>query len=70
MNNWVEKIVFALLPLALSGVVYLFHTVEILQEQIAEIKPQAALAREQVKSEIKEDIHTLDKRVAIIESKQ
>ena len=70
MSNWIEKIVFALLPLALSGVVYLFRTVENLQAQVDELKPQTALAKEQVKAEIKEDIHDLDKRVAIIESKQ
>lgn len=70
MNTWIEKLVFALLPLALSGVVYLFHTVEVLQQQVNELKPQAALAREQVKSDLREDIHNLDKRVAIIESKQ
>lgn len=70
MNNWVEKLVFALLPLLLSGIVYLFHTVISLQEQIEEIRPQAALAREQVKSDLTEKMHDIDKRVAVLESKK
>lgn len=70
MNNWLEKIVFALVPFALSGVVYLFHTVQTLQEQVDELKPKADLARQQVKDEVEDDIHNLDKRVAVLESKQ
>lgn len=69
MNNWVEKLLFALLPVALSGIIYLFHSVMVLQDAVEELKPQAALAREQVRSDLTEKIHDLDKRIAILESR-
>lgn len=69
MNSWVEKLIFALLPMSLSGIVFLFSTVITLQEEVAELKLEAALARQQVKAEVESDIHDLDKRVAVLESK-
>lgn len=70
MNAWLEKILFALLPVLISGIIYLFNTVVTLQEDMAQVKLEAALARQQVKDEVEDDIHALDKRVAVIESKR
>ncbi len=70
MNSWLEKILFALFPILISGVVYLFNTVVTLQEDMAQVKLEAALARQQVKDDLEDDIHALDKRVAVIESKR
>lgn len=66
----VRKILFALLPVLISGIIYLFNTVVTLQEDMAQVKLEAALARQQVKDEVEDDIHALDKRVAVIESKR
>jgi hypothetical protein len=70
MNSWLEKILFALFPILISGVMYLFNTVVTLQEDMAQVKLEAALARQQVKDDLEDDIHALDKRVAVIESKR
>lgn len=70
MNSWLEKILFALFPILLSGVAYLFNTVISLQEDMAQVKLEAALARQQVKDDLEDDIHGLDKRVTVIESKR
>lgn len=69
MNSWVEKILFALLPLSLSGIIFLFNTVITLQEEVAALKLETALARQMIKDEVESDIHDLDKRVAVLESK-
>ena len=47
-----------------------FNTVVTLQEDMAQVKLEAALARQQVKDDLEDDIHALDKRVAVIESKR
>lgn len=69
MSSWIEKLVFALLPVLISGVIFLFHSVLSLQDDAATMKVEAQLAREELKEQLGRDIHELDKRVAIIESK-
>lgn len=69
MNNWLEKIFFALFPILISGIIYLFNTVVTLQEEVAGLKLETALARQMIKDEVESDIHDLDKRVAVLESK-
>ena len=69
MNSWVEKLIFALLPVLISGIIFLFHTVLTLQDESATMKIEAQLAREELKEQINKSVADLDKRVAVIESK-
>jgi hypothetical protein len=77
MNPWVEKIMYALIPLLLSGIVYLFSAVTSLQSDVQIIQSQAALARLQVKVELLDDIQanrdriiSLEEQVKELQSKQ
>lgn len=74
MNKWIENVVWMILPLMASGVIYLFTTVNQLQKDIELLKSESALARLQMKVDIeqninanKERIHELDKRIHLIE---
>ena len=77
MNPWVEKIMYALIPLLLSGIVYLFSAVTSLQSDVQIIQSQAALARLQMKVELLDDIQanrdriiSLEEQVKELQSKQ
>ena len=69
-DNWIKDIAMALLPLLLTGVGYLLMTVISLQEQVQKLNDDNQIARDQLKDDINDEIHDLDKRVAILESKQ
>jgi hypothetical protein len=73
MNKWIENIVFMLLPIMVSGIIYLFSSVTELQKQIE----LTALARLQMKIEIgqevlanRERIHELENRIVVLETQQ
>jgi hypothetical protein len=63
MNQWLEKVIYAVIPLILSGIVYLFSTVVALEGDLAIIKNDAALARQQLKEEIRNEV--LDNKIKI-----
>lgn len=72
MSKWLENIVFMLLPLMASGVIYLFTSVTELQKQVE----LTALARLQMKVEIEQEvlanrerIHQLENRIVVLETK-
>jgi cell division protein FtsB len=66
----IKDILMAIFPLLLTGVGYLLMTVIDLQEQIQLIQDNNQIARDQLKDDIEDEIHDLDKRVAVLESKQ
>lgn len=68
--EWIKDILMALFPLLLTGVGYLVMSVINLQEQVQLMQDNAQIARDQLKEDIEEDIHDLDKRVTVLESKQ
>lgn len=69
-DSLLKDIAMALLPLLLTGVGYLLMTVISLQEQIQKIEDDAQIARDQLRDDINDEIHDIDKRVAVLESKQ
>lgn len=69
MNPWVEKVMIAIIPLLLSGIVYLFSTVTTLKSDVQLIQSQAALARLQMKVELLDDIQTNRDRIISLEEK-
>lgn len=69
MNSWLEKLFFALFPVMISGIIFLFHSVITLQDTADTLKIEAQLEREKLKEQFNKNISDLDKRVAIIESK-
>ena len=69
-DNLLKDIAMALLPLLLTGIGYLLMTVISLQEQVQLMQDNAQIARDQLKDEINDEIHDIDKRVAVLESKQ
>lgn len=69
MNPWVEKVMFMLIPLLLSGIVYLFSTVMDLQADVQLIQSEAALARLQLKVDLNEEIEADHERIVSLEEK-
>ena len=67
MNPWVEKILFAAIPLLLSGVVYLFSTVVALEGDLNIIKTESALARQDLKEEIRNEVAVNKIKIAVLE---
>jgi hypothetical protein len=67
MNPWLEKILFALIPLLLSGVIYLFSTVVALEGDLAIIKNDAALARQLLKEEIRDEVTENKIKIAVLQ---
>lgn len=65
-----KDIAMALLPILITGVGYLLMTVINLQEQVQKMNDDAQIARDQLEDDIDNSIHDLDKRVAVLESKQ
>lgn len=69
MNPWVEKILYAAIPLLLSGVVYLFTTVVALDGELRTIKDEAALARQALKEEVRNEISDNKVKIAVLEER-
>jgi uncharacterized BrkB/YihY/UPF0761 family membrane protein len=69
-DSWIKDILMALFPILLTGVGYLVMAVINLQEQVQIMQDNAQIARDQLKDDIEDDIHDIDKRVAVLESKQ
>lgn len=67
-DGLLKDILMALFPILLTGIGYLLMTVFDLQEQVQKMQDDAQIARDQLKDDIEDDIHDLDKRVAVIES--
>lgn len=69
-EGWVKDVLMALFPILLTGIGYLLMTVINLQEQVQKIQDDAQIARDQLKDDLTDSIHDVDKRVAVLESKQ
>lgn len=67
MNPWVEKILFAAIPLLLSGVVYLFSTVVALEGDLNTIRNEAAMARQDLKEEVRNEVAINKIKIAVLE---
>ena len=67
MNPWLEKVIYAVIPLTLSGIVYLFSTVVALEGDLAIIKNDAALARQQLKEEIRDEVTENKVKIAVLQ---
>lgn len=67
MNQWVEKLLFALVPLLISGVVYLFSTVIALQSDVREMEANAALARQELKEEVRNEVKDNATSIAVLQ---
>ena len=67
MNEWVEKILFAVAPLLVSGIIYLFSTVSALQTEINQVRSEAALARQQLKEDVREEVKANAVNIARLE---
>jgi hypothetical protein len=67
MNPWLEKIIYAVIPLLLSGVVYLFSTVVALEGALTIIKDEAELARQELKEEIRDEISENKVKIAVLQ---
>jgi hypothetical protein len=67
MNPWVEKILYAAIPLLLSGVVYLFSTVVALEGDLNTIKNETAIARQELKEEIRDEVAVNKVKIAVLE---
>lgn len=67
MNPWVEKILFAAIPLLLSGVVYLFSTVVALEGDLNTIKNESAIARQELKEEVRNEITENKIKIAVLQ---
>jgi hypothetical protein len=69
-TEWTKDILLTLLPIVISGIGYLLMTVVDLQEKIEELEDSSHISRDQLKDELKDQIHDIDKRVIVLESKQ
>lgn len=67
MNPWLEKVIYAVIPLILSGIVYLFSTVVALEGDLTIIKNDAALARQQLKEEIRNEVTENKIKIAVLQ---
>lgn len=69
-EGWIKDVMMALFPMLITGIGYLIMTVINLQEQVQLMQDNAQIARDQLKEDINDEIHDIDKRVAVLESKQ
>ena len=69
-EGWIKDVMMALFPMLITGIGYLIMTVINLQEQVQLMQDNAQIARDQLKEDINDEIHDLDKRVTVLESKQ
>lgn len=67
MNPWIEKLLFALVPLLISGVVYLFSTVIALQADLTALQGEAALARQELKEEVRNEVKDNATNIAVLQ---
>lgn len=67
MNPWLEKVIYAVIPLTLSGIVYLFSTVVALEGDLTLIKNDAALARAQLKEEVRNEVTENKIKIAVLQ---
>lgn len=67
MNPWLEKILYALIPLLFSGVIYLFSTVIALQHDLTVVKNEAAIARQNLKSEVEAEVADNRLKIAVLQ---
>lgn len=67
MNPWVEKILYAAIPLLLSGVVYLFSTVVALEGDLRTIKNESVIARQELKEEVRNEITDNKVKIAVLQ---
>ena len=69
-DGLLKDILVALFPILLTGIGYLVMAVINLQEQVQLMQDNAQIARDQLKDDINDEIHDIDKRVTVLESKQ
>ena len=69
-EGWIKDVMMAFFPMLITGIGYLIMTVINLQEQIQVLQDNAQIARDQLKDDLNDEIHDLDKRVTVLESKQ
>jgi len=67
MNPWLEKVIYAVIPLVLSGLVFLFSTVVSLKGDLTIIKNESALARQQLKEEIRNEVTENKIKIAVLQ---
>ena len=67
MNPWLEKVLYALIPLLFSGVIYLFSTVIALQHDLTVVKNEAAIARQNLKSEVEAEVADNRLKIAVLQ---
>jgi hypothetical protein len=66
MNPWVEKLLFAVIPVLISGVIYLFSTVIALQTDLMKMQDDAAIARYLLKEEIRDEVKQNATNIAVL----
>ena len=69
-EGWIKDVMMALFPMLITGIGYLIMSVINLQEQVQLMQDNAQIARDQLKEDINDEIHDIDKRVTVHESKQ
>lgn len=67
MNPWLEKVIYAVIPLVLSGLVFLFSTVVSLKGDLTIIKNESAMARQSLKEEIRDEVSANKIKIAVLE---
>lgn len=68
MAAWLEKIVFALIPLLISGIIYLFSNVIALQTDVQVLKANAMAAKLQLKIDMDTEIMQNRERITVLET--
>lgn len=67
MNPWLEKVLYAAIPLLLSGTVYLFSTVVALEGDLRNIKNEAVIARQELKEEVRNEVAENRIKIAVLQ---
>lgn len=67
MNPWIEKILYAAIPLLLSGTIYLFSTVVALEGDLRNIKNEAVIARQELKEEVRNEVAENRIKIAVLQ---
>ena len=68
MATWLEKIVFALIPLLISGIIYLFSNVIALQTDVQVLKANAMVMKLQLKIDMDSEIAQNRERITTLEA--
>lgn len=69
MNAVIEKLLWAMVPLLLSAVTYLWSTVHTTKEQVQALKIEAELARERVRHDVLHQATANRERIAVLEER-